>query len=244
MKPTMGIPPQGESKTQVPDELRGDTISYAIQHVAHNALANFYEPAIDSYLQKRYYERHKNGAQGYGNYSQNLAGQFVGDVVGGGALIAAELLIPNQLHTVTRAARRAIDPLYDSVARWVLADQRDKPDYQQQVLQWKTYQERSLVRSGIMTAAAVAGNVAVQKAVGNPSPLKVVFGTKLISTAVTAVLTLTSRLMFPDQTRKLDNLINRKIVTPLLQQDAPDSPGAHTSKLLNENSKNMFLPAR
>lgn len=236
--------PMGSGAVKVSAQLRGDTISYALQHIAHNVVANFYEPALDSYLQRKYYEQHKNGEHGSGSYNQNLVGQLVGDFAGGGALIAAELLIPNQLHTFTRAARRAIDPVYECFAHWALADQKQAADYTQQVERWKTYQERSIVRSAIMVTGSMAANIATQKAIGNPSPAKVIFGTRIISTALTAVLGLASRVMFPEHTRKFDDWINSNVVQPLITDAPAEAPTTYADKLRQKTSGGSTVALR
>jgi hypothetical protein len=219
-------------------QLRGDTVSYALQHMVSNLAANIYEPWIDSRVQKKYYDHFKNGTHGYGSYKQNFIGQIAGDVGGGAALITAELLIPNQLHTFTRAARKAIDPVYECFAHWALADQKQAPDYAEQVERWKTYQERSIVRSAVMMTAAMGTNIATQKAIGNPSPVKAIFGSRVVSMAVTTAITLVSRLLFPEQTRKFDKWVNNKVVQPLFA-DELDSPGtAYSDKILKEKQKN------
>ncbi len=227
---------------KVSAQLRGDTISYALQHIVHNLAGNVYEPLIDSYVQHKYYDHFKNGAQGYGSYKQNFIGQIAGDVGGGAALITAELLIPNQLHAFTRAARKAIDPVYDCFAHWALADQKQAPDYAEQVERWKTYQERSIVRSSIMMAAAMGANIATQKAIGNPSPVKAIFGSRIVSMGVTTVLTLASRMFFPEGTRKFDKWVNDKVVQPLFSEELNGTGASHADKVLKQKQENaQFL---
>ncbi|MBY0407872.1 MAG: hypothetical protein K2Q01_09275, partial [Rickettsiales bacterium] len=132
-------------KVNASAQLRGEIMAFAAQSALFNLGANFVEPYINFRIQK-YYAGPEDATHHpkYGNYTQNLAGEFAGDISGAATLIAAELLIPDQLHSMSRRFRKFVDPLYDSVAHRVLAPHKGEPDYQKQVDEWKTFQERNL----------------------------------------------------------------------------------------------------
>lgn len=213
---------------RVPTQLRAETIAYALQSGVCNIAANFFEPYIGYQIQKR----NHGAAEKYGSYTQNLGGEFAGDLIGSGSLILAETICPNELHAGLKQARKLVDPLYASAAHIVLAKEKNSPDYQQKVDKWKTFQERNLVRSGLMAITGIAGNIATQKLLlENPSPTGLIFKGKLLSTAVTTGIGLCSRLVFPKQMGALDKWIGKEIV-PLIETEAETAAKAtHARKL-------------
>jgi hypothetical protein len=205
-------------------QLRAETIAYALQSGVLNLGANFFEPYVSYEVQKYYSHKTPGGkAPAHGDYTQNLAGEFAGDLIGSSALILAEVLFPKQLHACTRTARSWLDPLYTSVAHHVLNKEKGAPDYEQQVKQWATFQEKSLVRSLIIASASIAGNVATQKLlIGNPSPSSIIFKGKLLSTALTTAAYLTSRLAFPKQMDKMDKWMGDNFLERMMKDVGPD----------------------
>lgn len=225
-------------------QLRGETMAYALQSAVLNLGANFFEPYINYRVQKHY-----SAKDGAGNYTQNLAGEFAGDIIGASTLMLAEAVCPEQLHACTRTLRSWVDPLYTSVAHRVFAKEKDSPDYEQKVEKWKTFQERNLVRSAIIATAGIAGNVATQKLViGNPSPTRLIFAGKLVSTALTTTLGLSARLAFPEQMKGIDKWVGKNIFTPMLKdKDAPNgeaSSGPHAGRLMNERPEEALSYGR
>lgn len=219
-------------------QLRGETMAYAVQSAFYNLGANIFEPYVNYRIQKYYAGRDPSNAGNYGNYTQNLAGELAGDLAGAGALMFAESFFPEQLHTVTRRLRSWVDPLYTSVAHKVLAKEAARPDYDQVVEKWKTYQERNLVRSAIIATAGIAGNLLTQKAiVGNPAPTKLIFAGKLVSTLLTTTLGLSVRMGFPEQTKAMDKWIGQRVFAPMLKDKGtlqePVQPSTHVDKLEN-----------
>lgn len=206
--------------TPVSAELRGEAMAYALQSGAFSIAANLFEPYINYRIQKHFAPRNILHPGQYGNYGQNLLGELAGDLTGVIGLISAEAIAPKQLHACTRTMRSWVDPLYTTVARWVLASEKNSPAYETNVREWADTHERNLVRSSIIMTANVAGNVAAQKwLIGNPSSTKLIFAGKLASSAVTTSLGLAMRLMFPDQTKNMDRWISKKIFMPLLTPD-------------------------
>jgi len=206
----------GKDKNVVTKELRGETIAYALQNGLYSLAANFVEPYI-GYRTQKYYSVHDAKHPAYGNYTQNLLGEFVGDVAGAGSLIIAETVTPKLLHTILRNARTLVDPLYTTVAHRVFAAEKSSPDYEQKVQQWALSQERNLVRSSFMATFGIVGNIAAQKfLIGNPSPTSVIFKGKLLSSLFTTSLGLAARIAFPRQLKGVDNAIAKKI-SPLLE---------------------------
>lgn len=227
-------------KDTVPSQLRGETVAYAVQTGAYNLVANFFEPYINYHIQKHYSGADKINKGVHGSYVQNLLGEFSGDVIGAGTLIAAETLIPNQLHDCTGAIRKAIDPIYTSVAHRVFASEKGTPDYEQKVEEWKLYHERNFARSAIMATAGLAGNVALQKTlINNPSPTKVIFAGKLASTALTTALGLTARFAFPEKMQNVDTWMSRNIFMPYLSDSDRQADGntRHTEMLDRQRSE-------
>lgn len=231
----------------IPAQLRGETVAYAVQSGVYNLGANFFEPYLNYRVQKYYAAR--PGA--HGNYTQNLAGEFAGDIVGASTLILAEALIPDQLHTFIRAARGHIDPLYTSVAHAVFARECTQPDYEQKMEKWKTFQERSLVRSSIIAAAGIAGNVATQKLlIGNPSPAGLIFKGKLLSTALTTILGLGVRFAFPKQTHGMDKWMGKNLFAPLMEDRELEPPAdeVHSVSSIDglsaRKGERTYLPGR
>jgi hypothetical protein len=211
------VPKDQASDNNLSAQLRGETIAYAVQHAVYNLGANLFEPYLN-YRTQKYYSRHDPSHPGHGNYTQNLAGEFAGDIIGASSLILAEALIPTQLHAFTRKARGWVDPLYTSVAHKVLAGDKSQPDYAQEVERWKTFQERNLIRSLIMATAGIAGNVVTQKTlIKNPSPASVILKGKLLSTAITTTMGLAVRFTFPDHMRRVDKWIGGKVFAPMLE---------------------------
>lgn len=228
-----------ESKPAVPAQLRGETIAYAMQNGIINLAANFYEPYINYRIQQRYAGKDTPKPGTYGNYTQNLIGEFAGDLVGSATLILAETICPEQLHACTRAMRSWVDPLYEAAAHRVLAKEKDAPDYKEKVEHWKTFQERNLVRSAIMATAGIAGNIATQKMiVGNPSPTQLIFIGKLAGTAVTTTIGLTARFTCPDQMNNMDKWMGKHIARWMGDKGIESQlPASHAEKLVKQNSE-------
>ena len=212
--------PAGVAKHKVSNQLRGEAMAFAAQSAVYTLFANTFEPYISYRVQKHYAERDPKHLEKHGNYSQNLAGELIGDLTGAGTLIAAEALCPGPLHYCTKQFRMAIDPLYDTVARWVFKDKKNEPDYQKTVNDWKLYQERTLARSLIVSVGGIAGNVAAQKyLVGNPSPTKLILLGKAASTAVSTSIGLVARMAFSKQTKAIDQYMAKTFFTPIINGD-------------------------
>lgn len=236
--------PQEKKDNDVSAQFRGETMAYAVQSAVYNLGANFFEPYINYRVQK-HYSKH-DASHATGNYTQNLAGEFAGDIIGASTLMLAEALCPEQLHACTRKMRKWADPLYTSIAHKVLSDEKNSPDYEEKIEKWKTFQERNLARSVIIATAGIAGNIATQKLViGNPSPTKLIFAGKLISTALTTTLGLGARLAFPNQMSSVDNWMSKNIFAPALKDKTlPDeNPSASHVAKLNQRNKAELSPA-
>ncbi|MFW0777150.1 MAG: hypothetical protein ACN2B6_05470 [Rickettsiales bacterium] len=222
----MAIEQQTTGNKDISIQLRSESIAYAMQHGLLSVAANFYEPFINMKVQQSYVERfarHRvpagwNEQNFAGRFGKNFFGEIVGDLSGFGTLVVAEALFPSKLHSCTRAMRAWIDPLYTSVAHRVFADERNDPEYDRKVKQWTTFQEQNLVRSAIMMTAGLVGNVAAQKAVRNPAPVRAIFLGKLASSAVTTGVGLTTRIAFPDQMKSVDSWLGKNIFSPMINR--------------------------
>lgn len=223
---------------------RGETIAYALQGCVYNLAANLFEPYINYRVQKHY----GKDAQ-HGSYGQNLGGEIAGDISGAGALILAETFMPNQFHCFMRDAGRWVDPIYERAAHVALAKEKDSPDYQQKVDNWKAFQEKNLVRSAIMLTAGISGNLAAQKLLfGNPSPTSLIFKGKLLSLSITTAIGLVSRLAFPEQMKALDRKIGEKFAPVMKDKEIPalppeDGVESHVARLALQNAE-VTAPAR
>jgi hypothetical protein len=237
----------GKQAKTVSAEVRGEAMAFALQSAACNLGANFFEPYIGYRIQKQFAAKGTDAAPSHGTYTQNLAGELAGDVIGASTIIFAEAVCPEQLHAFTRRARKFVDPLYDSVAHMVFAKDRGSPDYEKKVEEWKLFQERNLVRSAIIAGAGIAGNLATQKyLVRNPSLTGLIFAGKLTSTAITTALGLTVRLAFPEKMKKVDSWISKKMFGPILKKkdDQPVNGAepqaesqAHFERLLQQSTE-------
>lgn len=227
-----------DGRKRLSPEHRGEVIGYAFQQGTFSLAANIFEPYVNKRFQD-YISRHTLSHPKAGNFSQNLVGEFAGDLIGTSTLVLAEVLCPRPLHTAMGAARNMLDPVYKSIAHAVFADKRLEPDYDQQVERWKTIQERNFVRSSIMAAAGIAGNVAVQKWImKNPAPSSVVFMGKALSTLLTTSIGLTTRFTFPEQMKKLDNLLGDKVFAPMLDDmHEKETQISHVERVQSESSK-------
>jgi hypothetical protein len=213
--------------------LRGETMAYALQHAIYNIAANVYEPIIGGWVQRKYSPGHA------GNYKQNFLGEIAGDITGAGALILAEAFASGPLHICTRTMRSWIDPFYTSVAHRVFADQKDNPNYDKLVNDWKIFQERNLVRSALMLGTGIAGNIITQKTLlKNPAPAKIILLGKAASATVTTALGLAIRFAAPDAMKKTDKWLSEKLFIPLLDDEKPGKahPAAtHVDRVLTRN---------
>lgn len=211
-----------DKEPEVSAKLRGEAMAYALQSGVYSLAANLYEPYINFRVQKRFSGPDAAHPGKHGNYRQNLAGEIVGDFSGAAVLIAAEALVPDQLHACTRTMRKWVDPLYTSVARWVFASDKESPDFEKKVRNWADFHERNLVRSGIIMTTNVASNVATQKwLAGNPASLKLIFAGKLASSLLTTSLGLATRLVFPSQAKAVDQWVGQNVFMPLIKPDEP-----------------------
>ncbi|MFO0388889.1 MAG: hypothetical protein ACK502_04115 [Alphaproteobacteria bacterium] len=228
-------------------QVRGETVAYAVQSGLFSLAANIYEPYISLLVQKKYANKYNFDApahQRYGTYTQNFTGELVGDLAGASSLILAEAIAPEELHRFTRGARKMIDPLFTTVAHSVFADEKDTPDYQKHVDEWKTFQERNFVRSGIIASTGTLGNLLTQKLLlKNPSPAGVIFAGKAASTALTTAIGLASRFCFPDQMKSMDSWISKRyLVSHLEDKDLDENHNQHVARLHTTSPE--ILPAR
>jgi hypothetical protein len=222
--------------SQVSAKLRGETMAFAAQSAVYNLGANFFEPYINYRVQKYYSQTTSKIG---GNYTQNLAGEFAGDVIGASTLMMAEAVCPKQLHATSRKIRSWIDPLYASIAQRVLSDEKDLPDYEQRIEHWKTFQERNLVRSAIIATSGLVGNIATQKwLIGNPSPTQVILAGKLMSTTLTTMISLSVRFAFPIQTKNMDTWVGEKLFKPWLDNKVLETTQEKISHVTRLNQVN------
>jgi hypothetical protein len=237
--------------TTISSQLRGETMAYAVQNVAYSLAANLYEPYIN-YRVQRHFSRHSSSHPAHGNYTQNLVGEFAGDLIGAGTLMAAESFMPKQLHSFTRAFRKWVDPVFDKAARFFMSKDCSAPDYEEKLERWKTFQERNFVRSTIMTTASIAGNIATQKWVaGNPAPVGVILAGKVASSAVTMALELGARFAFPNQLNKLDSWMGARISPLFADKEITEAPKSenvaktsHAAKVLNQQAESAQALSR
>lgn len=214
---TPGAAPAAGDKVPVTAQLRGEVLAYAMQSAVCGLGTSFLEPYINHSVQKQYAKDPSHHAK-YGSYTQNLGGELIGDLAGAATLMTAELLFPEQLHSNSRKVRKCIDPLYDTVAHRVFASEKGAPDYDKKIEEWKTFQERNLVRSLIIATGSIVGNVASQKyLIGNPAPGKTIFAGKLFSTSLTTAMGLCVRMAFPKQMDALDERMSKKYFAPMLK---------------------------
>ena len=85
-----------------------------------------------------------------------------------------------------------------------------------------------------MATAGIAGNIATQKLLAkNPSPTRVIFAGKLLSTALTTTMGLTSRFAFPEQTRNMDRWMSKNLFAPMMKDKELESAldDHHTDRL-------------
>lgn len=218
--PAPAVDEKGGAKPAVSAKLRGEAMAFAVQSAVFNLGANIFEPYIN-YLVQKHFAGAEDGSRGatHGNYTQNLAGEVAGDLAGAATLMFAELAFPRQLHDCSKKIRKCVDPIYDGVAHRVFAKDAAKPDYEKKIEEWKTFQERNLVRSLIVATAGIAGNLATQKIImGNPSPMGLIFSGKLAGTTLTTALGLSVRLAFPRQMNALDETMGSRMFAPLLDR--------------------------
>lgn len=233
-------------------QVRGETMAHALQSGMFNLAANFYESGINVRVQKYYHDKYGHDAskwQRYGTFKQNIMGEFAGDLSGMGTLMGLETFVPEQLHTFTRGARRFIDPLFEGVAQRVFAKYEGTPDYRPQIDKWKLFHERNFVRSGIVLAGGLTGNLLTQKLImENPSPTKVIFMGKMLSSTVTMGLNLAIRFCYADEMKKLDSWMAEKYFSQNME-DRPlngngNGNGGHASKVLKGRQTVTLEPAR
>lgn len=238
------LPETPNGNDVITSQQRGETVAYAVQSGIYNLGANFFEPYINYRFQKHYSGADAVHPKAHGNYSQNLMGEFAGDIIGASTLVVAESLFPHQLHACTRTMRGWVDPLYSTVAHRVFANEKDSPEYEQKVEKWKTFQERNLARSVIIASAGIAGNIATQKMfIGNPSPTSLILQGKLLTTAITTTLVLVIRLAFPEKTKGIDNWMSKNIFAPMMEDKAniDIGPGtSHVEKLMQQKNDAEF----
>src|SRR5690606_2724862 len=116
---------------------------------------------------------------------QNLMGEFVGDGAGSVTLIALEAFCPEKYHNFSRNARSWVDPFYDKLARLTIAKDCPDVEYEKKIHDWKDFQERNLVRAGVVGTVGIAANLISQKLfLNNKSPTSVIFAGKAVSTTL------------------------------------------------------------
>lgn len=214
-----------ETQAPISAQLRGETMAYATQSILYNLAGNLFEPFVGQQVQK-YFSRHAPLHAAYGSYGHNLIGEIAGDISGAVALIGAEAVAPQQLHSFTRSIRNAVDPVYTALAEKVFQSQKNDPDYEKKMNDWKLFQERNLARSTIIATAGIAGNLVTQKVAGNPSPVKYIFAGKLASTALTTSLGLATRMALPNQTKAMDKWIGKTMFEPMIEGDEQEKPSS------------------
>lgn len=209
-------------KKGVTAQLRGEAMAFGAQSLMFQLAGNLFEPYVNYEVQRYYATHDPKHLEKHGTYKQNLGAEIVGDVAGAGGLILAEVFMPGPVHYFTRNFRKAIDPIYDPVARWVFRNQKDDPDYKEKMETWKVFQERNLARSVIVAAGNIAGNVWAQKhLMGNPSPTKLIFLGKLASTSLVTGLGLVARAAFPEKTSAMDEWMSKKLFAPIVRKVDP-----------------------
>lgn len=150
----------------------------------------------------------------------------------------AEGLAPNQLDKARDKFTTWVDPFYSKIAYKVFYKDKDSPDYENKVAEWKSFQERSLFNAGIVATAGITGNIATQKLlIGNPSPTKAILAGKLLSATITSAIGLSVRLAFPEQTKSLDRWVGKRVFTDWLEhkRSHDGNESSHADRLLQQD---------
>jgi hypothetical protein len=232
---------------QVSAQQRGETMAYAAQNLFFNGIGNFIESAINHRIQCAVAGWDPKNPKPHGDYTQNTVGEFIGDGAGAVTLIALEAFCPEQYHDFSRKARSWVDPFYDKLAR--LTIKKDCPDneYEAKVNEWKVFQERNLIRAGVVGTVGIAANIFSQKVLlNNKSPTSVIFAGKAVSTSLMLLTGLTARYAFPKQLQAIDEKIGT-VLAPMIDDDAVPAkaadgqPASHVEALSAKRSQTAEL---
>src|SRR5690606_30023783 len=124
----------------------------------------------------------------------------------------------------------------------------NQPDYDIKINQWKTQQERNLVRASIMGVTNIAANLASQKTLfRNPAPTGVIFKGKLLSTALTTSVALAARVCFPGKTKEMDRWVSQRVCASMRDDDdhaQSHEKSGHVDRLASRSNEESLAPAR
>ncbi|MGE0754837.1 MAG: hypothetical protein AB7L92_06720 [Alphaproteobacteria bacterium] len=198
------------------DRFRAENMAYASQSVLVNIAANVIEPKLNEKWQGRYARNNPeffNQPQGkrYGSYWQNFGGEIAGDVGGGMTLFLASAFAAAPTQAFIDFTGRLVHPIFQTLGHIAFKEQFNEPDYQAKVDKWSRFQERNFARALIVGAGGITANVAAQKfAFKNPSPAKVIFQGKLMTTGLTNSVMLGARIYAPQKMKDLDRRMGKK----------------------------------
>lgn len=198
------------------DDFRAENMAYASQSVVVNIAANVVEPWLNKKWQRYSAKRdlaqyNQPKGQRYGSYWQNLGGELIGDVGGGTTLFLASAFAPGVTQGFINFTGRLVHPIFHTLGHIAFKEQFNEPDYAAKVNKWADFQEKNFARSLIVAAGNISSNVAGQKyLIKNPSPAKVIFQGKLMTTALTNSLMLFARIYAPQRMKNFDRRMGKK----------------------------------
>lgn len=193
---------------------KAEDIAYTLNHTLVCTTTDWIDPVFGNFIQKK-----------LGNKSQlpnAYAAEFIGDFGSIPVTIAAQRLFPSSMNWIRKAAEPIFKRIFLSSAErsaknW--AEERgykiSSEEYKQKVHKIYEYEMSHLPQAFVWTVSTVGLNVVAQRAMGNKAPIHHITAGKVGGSAISVVLTLGGRTMFPRKAEKLDKWTSQNIILPL-----------------------------
>lgn len=193
---------------------KAEDVAYTMNHTLVCTATDFIDPIFGNFIQKK-----------LGNKSQlpnAYAAEFIGDFGSIPITIAAQRFFPTAMSWIRKAAEPMLKGIFLSSAErnakgwatehgYVIGSE----EYKQKVSRIYEYEMSHIPQAVVWTVSAVGLNVAAQVRLGNKAPVHHIAAGKIGASALSAVLTLGGRSMFPRKAEKFDKWTSKNIILPI-----------------------------
>lgn len=205
---------------QPEDRTLAQRLKHSLLYGARQTIFCFGTDAVEPFINKWAQNKVGDIKQGAVTNKHTVLGEVSGDLAAYGAYVAIKTFMAAPVNMLIRGVRNL--PVFDtwgkkSVERWAEEHQvaEDDPRYKKRVEDYKTFQAENAVDSAIIATSATGLNLLAQRHwLGNRQSYATMLKGKLLGAGLTLVAMFTSSVIFPKQTRRIEDGIEEKLINP------------------------------
>ena len=175
------------------------------------------EPFINKWFQNKVGDKEHEVTN-----KHTFVGEISGDVAAFGVYVGIKTFLSAPVNATISAVKSIGNPVLTkmgkkNIARWAEEHHvsEDDPRYKKRVDEYKTYQAENAVDSAIITVSSTGLNLLAQRhLLHNEQSYMTMFKGKLMGAGLTLIAMFSSSVLFPKQTRRIEDKIEEKLVNP------------------------------